>query len=38
LPPTSLALYERPAPGSPAAPRLAELLTETLTATLGAAI
>ncbi len=38
LPSSSLALYERAAHGSPAAARLAELLTETLTTTLGAAI
>jgi len=38
LPSTCLALYERATPSLAAAARLAELLTETLTTTLGAAI
>jgi DNA-binding transcriptional LysR family regulator len=38
LPSTSLALFEHPTQGSPAAALLAELLTETLATTLGAAI
>jgi DNA-binding transcriptional LysR family regulator len=38
LPTTALALFKRKKPVSPAAARLAEVLTETLTTTLGAAI
>ena len=38
LPPTSLALFERPTQSSSAAAQLARLLTETLATTLGAAI